>query len=222
MLAIIPDVLSPESLVTINAALKDAPFEPGKATAKGRAIDIKHNLQLSPQAPSAAALHQQIVGALSANPQFQNLVFPGRYMPPLIARYLPGMGYGRHVDSVYMGSPTMRSDISVTLFLNNPDDYEGGELCLETMTGEEAHKLPAGHAIVYDTNLIHRVAEVTRGERLVAVTWVQSLVRDDLMRHILYDFWQVWKSLEQVAPDSEESLLQCKAYHNLLRSVMEA
>jgi PKHD-type hydroxylase len=143
---------------------------------------------------------------------------PRRTATPYYARYMPGMSYGNHVDDPVMGQGELyRSDVSVTIFLNDPRDYTGGELCIQTPFGEQQVKLPAGEAVVYPSSSIHRVAEVTRGERLVAVSWIQSLVREPERRTLLHELNQARETLLRQQPDAPETAQVNQSYVNLVR-----
>ncbi|HFD15072.1 MAG TPA: Fe2+-dependent dioxygenase, partial [Rhodospirillales bacterium] len=144
---------------------------------------------------------------------------PHRVAVPFYARYRPGMAYGEHVDDPVMGPPggRYRSDVSITVFLNAPEEYDGGELVIETTYGPRAVKLPAGHAVLYPSSSRHRVAEVTRGERLVAVTWVQSLVRDPARREVLFELDRARRALIEADPAAEPARRVQAAYANLVR-----
>lgn len=199
--------------------LATADFSDGARTAGWNARPVKHNLQATHDA--AAQLVQQ---ALNRHPLFRTAVFPSRLRAPLFSRYLPGMSYGTHIDNPLMGTTTpLRADLAVTLFLSEPADYEGGELVLDTHSGTQAYKLEAGQALVYPATTLHRVAEVTRGERLAAVLWVQSLVRDAAQREILFDVDTVRRSLWQQAGEvsTPEFELLSKTHANLLRAWAE-
>ncbi len=179
---------------------------------------MKNNLQLKKQAPGAEEIKKSIVKALSQNDEFQRVAIPKVVQKPLISRYRKGMNYGLHVDDALMGGDCkVRTDLSVTLFLNDPSEYDGGELAVETAMGEEQIKLPAGTAVVYASGALHRVAPVSRGERIAAVTWVESHVRDPLQREVLSDLDLIRRRLAEVSPDSRETDLAFKTYANLLR-----
>jgi PKHD-type hydroxylase len=144
-------------------------------------------------------------------------VLPHRFAPPLFARYTPGMEFGTHMDNAVMGAERMRSDVSVTVFLSEPEDYDGGELVMETSGGEVAYKLPAGSAVTYPSTMLHRVAPVTRGTREVAVTWAQSLVRAADRREILFDLERVGRTLFERDGKTPEFDLLNKSTANLRR-----
>ena len=154
----------------------------------------------------------------SKNAEFQEFAVPQVIRNPLISRYKPGMQYGLHVDNALMGTGSkVRSDLSCTVFLNEPEDYEGGELTIRTHWGEQEIKLRAGEAVVYPSSSLHRVNSVTSGERIAAVTWIQSHVRSGEQREVLYDLKQIVKKLAKAAPDDPETDLAFKTYSNLLR-----
>lgn len=186
MILCIADVLTPQDLARLRALFADAPFQDGTRTAGWHARLVKDNQQM---AGTAAAEAQGIVlAALKRNPLFRSAVLPRRIRPPLLARYTGGQTYGDHVDDAIMGEDDpVRSDVSCTVFLRDPDEYEGGELVMDTTGGEQVFKLPAGAAITYPSYTLHRVAPVTGGTREVAVTWIQSMVREADRREILFD-----------------------------------
>ncbi len=213
-------VLEPSQVAQVCQALAAQSFVDGRVTAQGIAQSVKNNLQADRESGQIAELERFVSKALFANELFQSFAFPKRLRSPIFSRYEPGMSYGAHVDSAIMhdqGTP-LRADLAVTLFLNEPDTYEGGELVIELSSGEEEIKLSAGEAIIYPANTIHYVAPVTRGARLAAVTWVQTAVQDERMRAILFD---VQQALEQVERNEDPKLLLSKTYHNLLRITSE-
>lgn len=217
-------VLSADELAALRDALADAPFEDGKLTASGLAARVKHNLQMRREDADASPFDQLIAAALARHPLLQAWALPKRITAPLFSRYDPGMAYGAHVDSPLMGQgQPIRSDLSITVFLNEPAEYDGGELLIETPgSGDGVRvKLPAGDAIIYPTFSLHQVLPVTRGVRLVAVTWVQSLVRDPMMRQVLFDLHAASRSLMEREPDAIETRLVQKAHNNLMRLVIE-
>ena len=196
MIVCIPNVLPPEGLGKLRGLLSRAGFGNGAATAGWHARGVKDNAQADPLDPLAREAGAMAAAALEANEVFRAAALPRRMRPFLFARYVPGQAYGAHVDDPLMGggAPSdprgeapLRGDIAVTLFLSDPADYDGGELVIETTAGEMAVRLGAGEAVAYPAGTLHRVAPVTRGERLVGVTWAQSLVRDPSAREILFD-----------------------------------
>ena len=218
----IPGVLTADELTLIRQIYDSATFNNHQLTAESFAV--KNNLQLDKDEPAIEALNRTVIGALSRNELFQATVRPAQFVPPLHLRYGAGMLYEAHVDAAVFTSElgrTLRADVSITVFLNDPAEYDGGELVLDLPGGPLAVKLPAGDAIVYSTHTVHQVRPVTRGERMVAVTWAQSQVRDPLMRQILFDLHAVSLSLKESAPDSIERRLLMKTERNLLRLVAE-
>jgi PKHD-type hydroxylase len=213
-------ILDPAQVARLLAALAAHPFVDGKATASGIAREVKENRQAErstgPAAQTLAELDQIVITALCAHRGFQGFAFPRRVRPPIFSRYEPGMHYGSHVDAAYFNDQgsLVRADLSVTLFLSDPTSYEGGELLIQQSYGEEAVKLQAGEAVIYSSETVHRVAPVTRGVRIAAVTWVQSAVRDPRIRTLLFDLAASLKKLEQ---GEDPALLLAKSYNNLLR-----
>jgi PKHD-type hydroxylase len=218
MLSCIPDILDWTEIKKIRAAIAEGEFEDGKKTAGYRAKRVKHNLQMDRSSEAAKAVKAIILTGLRRNPTFQRVALPKAIRPPLISRYQEGMNYGLHVDDAMMGgNPKERTDISVTVFLSDPADYDGGETVMNSSFGKQEIKLPAGAAVVYPSSTLHRVAPVTRGERLAAVTWVQSHVRDPAKREILSDLRSMRDKLVKLRPEEEEADLAFKTYSNLLR-----
>ena len=224
MLTIIPNLFTPPEVKRITAQLSGAAFVDGKSTASGRAKEVKENLQLDKKlSPEGLALAREVRDALKGNKAFQRAVRPRHIRPPLFSRYLPGMQYGLHVDRALMGKDSsVRSDVSVTVFLSQPDSYDGGELYIESPFGPQEIKLPAGSAVCYPSSTLHRVNPVTRGERLAAVTWVQSHLRSAEDRELLHDLDLVFQKLKVVCPEAEETDLAQKSLTNLLRKLAES
>jgi len=218
MLLCIPDVLEYTELKTIRRAIDGGEFKDGKLTAGYRAKLVKNNLQLDRDAPGAQEAKSIVLAGLKRNREFQDAALPRTIRPPLISRYREGMNYGWHVDDALMaGDPKVRSDISITVFLSDPGDYEGGQLIIASTFGEQEVKLPAGAAVVYASSALHQVAPVTGGERLAAVTWARSYVRDAVQREMLADMLAVQKKMAASMPDEAETDLAFKTYSNLLR-----
>ncbi|HET6159259.1 MAG TPA: Fe2+-dependent dioxygenase [Dongiaceae bacterium] len=219
MIVCIPDVLNAEEIKKLRAEAALLPFVPGLETAGGRARRVKNNEQISQKADERKALHEIVVTALTRNKEFQRAVVPKRIRPPLISRYREGMAYGKHVDNALMGprSARERSDVSVTVFISDLDEYEGGELVIHSPFGIQEVKLPSGSVVIYPSSSLHEVTEVTRGERLVAVTWVQSYVRDDHQREILSNLAEIKEKMNSLAEDAHETDLAHHTYANLLR-----
>jgi PKHD-type hydroxylase len=219
MILVLPDVLTADELAMIGADLALAAFVDGKLTAGWHAQSVKQNLQLTATNPIGSALQVTIDAALQQHRLFQSAVRPRVVRPALFNRYDAGMFYGYHTDNALMphGSDWLRSDVSMTLFLNSPEAYVGGELIIETSLGEEGFKLAAGSAIVYPSGTLHRVSEVTQGVRLAAVTWIQSWVRDPAQREILFDLDTARQVLFAQSGKTAEFDLISKSLSNLLR-----
>jgi PKHD-type hydroxylase len=218
----IVSVLEREELGLVVAWLAGETFVAGKLTAKGRARAVKHNLQIERTGPEPTDLDRTVLAALRRNELFQAFAFPKRMVSPIFSRYEPGMEYGSHVDAAITGTglDTVRSDLAMTLFLSDPASYDGGELVLEMAVGQQEIKLDAGEAVVYPATLVHRVAAVTRGVRLAAVTWVQSAVPDARLRSILFDLGTACRQADADS-DSDRVLLLTKCYQNLLRYAID-
>ena len=218
MLATIDNVLDLPALKTIRKAMEAGNFDDGQKTAGFRAKRVKHNEQLSPKDESRKEIDTLLLDSLWRNGQFHRVAFPRIINRPLFSRYGTGMNYGLHVDDAFMGGrQKMRSDLSVTVFVSAPDEYDGGELEMASPFGPQEVKLPAGSAVVYPSSTLHRVKPVTEGIRLAAVTWVQSYVADPAKREILYDIDRVRRRLSELDPDSAETDLAFKSHANLLR-----
>ena len=183
MLVRIPGLLDPQRLGAIEALLREGNWEDGRATAGFQSAQVKHNLQLAQGSPAARRAGDIILRALERHPDFISAALPHHVYPPLFNRYEPGMSFGAHVDNAVRqvpGTPhRLRTDISATLFLSAPEDYDGGELIIEDTYGAHAVKLAAGDMVVYPACSLHEVQPVTRGVRVAAFFWVQSMVRDD-------------------------------------------
>jgi PKHD-type hydroxylase len=216
MILCIADILDPPGLAGLRECLAGGVYVDGVLTSGWASRLVKKNEQLG-AGPAAAQAQEQVVSALASNGVFAAAVLPRRFAPPLFARYTPGMEFGTHMDNAVMGAERMRSDVSVTVFLSEPDDYDGGELVMETSGGEVAYKLPAGAAVTYPSTMLHRVAPVTRGTREVAVTWAQSLVRAADQREILFDLDRVSRTLFERDGKSPEFDLLNKSTANLRR-----
>ncbi|TVQ89355.1 MAG: Fe2+-dependent dioxygenase [Chromatiaceae bacterium] len=219
MLLHIPALLNPAQLAKVHEVLAGADFVDGRLSAGRAAARVKHNQELR-QAPERMQLLVRILMAsLGHHETFRFGVLPHRVADPIIARYRPGMAYGDHIDDPIMGSsgPRFRSDCSLTLFLNPPTDYAGGELIIRSAFGEQAVKLDAGDAVIYPSSSLHRVAEVSSGERLVALTWIQSYVRDPAQRELLYELNLAREHLQKEQPGARHTGQVDRAYNNLVR-----
>ncbi|MEO6184875.1 MAG: Fe2+-dependent dioxygenase [Steroidobacteraceae bacterium] len=219
MITCIPDVLTPEELAKIRQEAARMPFVSGAATAGGRAKRVKNNEQVSQEYAPRRILHEIVINALLRNSMFQRVGIPKGVRPPLISRYRPGMSYGRHVDNAMMGPANARerSDCSITVFVSDQDEYDGGVLVIRSPFGNHEVKLPQGSAVIYPASTLHEVTEVTRGERLVCVTWAQSFVRDPQQREILANLAQIKDVMYTRLPDAMESDLVQQTRANLLR-----
>lgn len=215
---ILPDVLTSEEVSVIGPALQEAEFEDGKLTAFGAAREVKKNQQLKRQGREANDLDTVLMAALSQHRLLQSWAQPSRTTLPLINCYGPGMEYGMHVDSAFTpyGEP-LRRDISITLFLSEPESYEGGELVVEAPGGPKQIKLPAGQAFAYTTNALHYVKPVQSGKRLAAVFWLQSLIADDQIRQSLFELTAATSALREQVPEQPAFQMLDKVHQNLTR-----
>jgi PKHD-type hydroxylase len=215
-------VIAPDDLAAVRGALAMADFVDGKLTAGGAAGRVKQNLQLQRAGGTPMPLDRLVIAALSGHAVMQAYALPKVFAAPIYSKYTSGMHYGVHIDAAFLtGDRPIRTDLSITLFLSDPESYDGGELVVDSEAGPKSFKLPAGDAVVYPTFALHEVKAVTRGERFAAVTWCQSLVRDPQMRRVLFDLAAVVEALESSAPDSPATTLANKALSNLQRLVIE-
>ncbi|NOX09255.1 MAG: Fe2+-dependent dioxygenase [Gammaproteobacteria bacterium] len=219
MLTTISQLLNTEQLDQARSILNKAHFINGKMSAGMKAEQVKNNEELAAGDPAINSLNQIIMNTLVKHPVYLNAALPHRIASPFYARYTQGMHYGFHVDDPVMGpvGQRYRTDVSITVFINNPEDYDGGEIEIRTSFGQRKIKLAAGDAVIYPSSSLHQVTEVTRGERLVAVTWVQSMIRDPAQREILYELGIVREKMLREDPDSEETARIDISYVNLLR-----
>jgi PKHD-type hydroxylase len=219
MLLHVPAVLTRDQLEGARALLKGAAFVDGRLSAGLVAARVKHNEELDRGAREIETLDSLVMSSLVRHPVYRAGALPLKVATPFYARYTPGMTYGDHVDDPVMGAEggRYRTDVSITVFLNEPQDYDGGELVIRTSFGETAVKLSAGDAVMYPSSSLHRVNPVTRGERLVAVTWVQSLVRDPAKRELLFELNQVRERLLSTEPEADDTVRINRVYVNLVR-----
>lgn len=221
MLLHIADVLSPDQAEEYHSSLAAAEWIDGRATAGYQSARTKHNLQLPEEHPLALELREKIVDALGNNLLFMGAALPLRVFPPLFNRYDGGQSFGTHVDNAVRqisGTPQrIRTDLSATLFLTPPEDYDGGELVIEDTYGTNAVKLPAGHLVLYPSTSLHQVRPVTRGARISSFFWIQSMVRDDDRRTLLFDLDMAIQRLATEAPDHPSAVQLTGVYHNLIR-----
>ena len=210
------DVLDPASCAAARAQFPGLPARDGRATAGWAARGAKHNQQLDPADAGVRELRDRLAAAVAAHPVLRRFARPVRLGEPLLSRYGVGDAYGPHVDDALMGDPPLRTDLAWTLFLSEPDSYDGGELVVESLEGETPVKLPAGALVVYDCGALHRVAPVTRGERLACVGWIQSRVRDGRQRELLFTLDQARRPLHAREGDSSAEFLQLSQVHSQL------
>lgn len=216
MIICIADVLDKAGLEALRSTISGGVFVDGVLNSGWASRLVKNNEQLG-AGPALEAAQQNVIGALKNNAVFTAAVMPRHFAPPLFARYVPGMEFGSHMDNPLMGPDHMRADVSVTIFLADPESYDGGELVMETTGGEAAYKLPAGSAVTYPTTMLHRVEPVTRGTREVAVTWAQSLFRRPDHREILFDLERTARAIFERDGKSAEYDLINKSTSNLRR-----
>jgi PKHD-type hydroxylase len=221
MITHIARLLDASQLGAIQALLRDARWEDGRATAGFQSARAKHNLQLPQDSAAARQAGEIIVRALERNPQFVSAALPHHVYPPLFNRYEPGMAFGAHVDNAVRQIPgghhRLRTDLAATVFLSPPEDYDGGELVIEDTFGTHAVKLAAGDMVVYPASSLHRVQPVMRGARVAGFFWVQSMARDDGARALLYEMDTAIRELTGSGADAAALLKLTACYHNLLR-----
>lgn len=221
MLLTIPDILTADQVREAQELLNQAEWIDGRVTAGYQSARAKDNLQIPEGHPAAQKVGQMIVDALGRNPLFLSAALPLRVFPPLFNRYQGGQSFGTHVDNAVRqvtGTPhRIRTDLSATLFLTNPEDYIGGELCIEDTYGVNSVKLPAGHMVLYPATSLHHVKPVTLGIRTCSFFWIQSMVRDDGQRTLLFDLDTGIQRLSQDHPDHPSAVQLTGVYHNILR-----
>lgn len=221
MMLHIPGVLEQAEVLEFRRQLAQLEWADGRGTVGAQGALVKHNLQLDPANPVALTLGARILQRLATNAQFFSAALPLRILPPLFNRYTGGGNYGPHVDGAVMrhagSNVPLRSDISCTLFLVEPVEYDGGELIVKDSYGEHEAKLPAGDLLVYPSTSLHEVMPVTRGARTCAFFWIQSMVRDDARRSALYDLDQTIQSLRARLGENPDCVALTAHYHNLLR-----
>jgi len=221
----IPDVLSAEQVAAARRLLDAADWVDGRVTAGHQSAKVKDNVQLPEDHPVARELGDTILTALQGNALFVSAALPLRVFPPLFNKYSGGQAFGNHVDNSIRqipGTPLrIRTDLSATLFLAEPEDYDGGDLIVEDTYGVHTIKLPAGHMVLYPASSLHRVAPVTRGARVASFFWVQSMVRDDGDRTLLFDLDTAIQRLAVDMPSHAAVVQLTAVYHNLLRRWVE-
>lgn len=227
MLLHIPNVLNTAQIAYIRDKLSAAEWADGSLTAGAQAVKVKQNYQLPTTAPEAKELGEMVEAALRANPLFVSAALPKTIITPRFNAYSDNGHYGNHVDSAIHSDPIknlhgLRTDVSTTIFLSSPNEYEGGELIIEDTYGEHEAKLEAGDAIVYPSTSLHRVEPVLKGVRIASFLWTQSLVKDIEKRRILFEFDMNIIKLRNKIGDTEEVVSMTALYHNLLRQWVEA
>jgi PKHD-type hydroxylase len=221
VLLAVPDVLTADELRRARRTLESADWVDGRVTAGHQSARAKDNRQLPEDSQAARDLGELVVAALQRSPLFVSAALPLRVFPPLFNRYEGGQSFGTHVDNAIRqvtGTPhRIRTDLSATLFLSAPDEYDGGELTVEDTYGVHAVKLPAGHLVLYPASSLHHVRPVTRGTRLASFFWIQSMVRDDGERTLLFDLDSAIQRLAAESPDHPATVQLTGVYHNLMR-----
>lgn len=225
MLINIPNVLTPEQVAEARKILDAAEWVDGKVTAGHQSAQAKNNMQIPENSPVAKQLGDMILAALGKNPLFLSAALPLKVFPPLFNRYSGGQSFGTHVDNAIRqitGTPLrIRTDLSATLFFANPDEYDGGELCVEDTYGVKAVKLPAGSMVLYPATSLHHVKPVTRGARVSSFFWIQSMIRDDGQRTLLFDLDTGIQRISRDHPGHPSAVQLTGVYHNLLRQWAE-
>lgn len=223
MLIHIPDVLTGDELRLCRTVLENSRWVDGRATAGDLAAQSKNNLQIPVDSAEARELGELVLNALGRNETYHSAALPLRVLPPMFNRYDAGMTFGTHVDNAIRtvpgtGGMRMRADVSSTLFLTDPADYDGGELLVQDSYGTHSVKLPAGHMVVYPASSLHRVMPITRGSRWASFFWAQSMVKDDALRTTLYELDRsIIDVRRQLGDDNQAVLGLVNHYHNLLR-----
>jgi PKHD-type hydroxylase len=221
MLLPIPDVLTTAQVRHARALLDSADWVDGRVTAGPQSARVKDNLQLPEDHPAARQIGDLILAGLQRHPLFMSAALPLRVFPPFFNRYEGGQSFGSHVDNAIRQVPgvqmRIRTDLSATLFLAEPDEYDGGELLIEDTYGVHQVKLPAGHMILYPSTSLHRVGPVTRGARIAAFFWIQSMVKDDGERTLLFDLDAAIQRVSAELPAHPAAVQLTSVYHNLLR-----
>lgn len=225
MMLHIPNVLTPEQVARCKDVMTRAGWVDGNVTAGHQSAKVKFNLQLPEESAEGRELGDMVRGALSRNPMFMSAVLPLQIFPPMFNRYDAGMTFGSHIDNAirtHASQPVrIRTDVSTTLFISSPEDYDGGDLVVEDTYGSHTVKLPAGDAIIYPATSLHRVTPITRGSRIASFFWTQSMIRDVSHRAMLFDLDMSIIRLTQDVPDHPSLDSLTGLYHNLLRQWAE-
>ena len=220
MLVAIPDVLTPAQVAEARRLLDAADWIDGRATAGHQGAHVKRNRQLPPDSPAGREIGNRILAALGQNPLFMSAALPLHVLAPTFNRYEGGEAFGDHVDGAMRFLPNgqrMRTDLSCTLFLTDPETYDGGELIIDDVYGPRSVRLPAGHMILYPATSVHRVTPVTRGVRLASFFWLQSMIRDATQRALLFEMDTAIQRLGADKPNDPPVVSLTGVYHNLLR-----
>jgi PKHD-type hydroxylase len=222
MLVCVPDILSKAEVADFRRIMDAADWEDGRSTAGAQSALVKRNEQLPPNGEVGRALGQRVLSALAGDPMFISAAIPLHIFPPLFNRYGEGHSFGIHVDNAIRGDHLtglrIRTDLSVTLFLSEPDEYDGGELIAEDYYGSHEVKLPAGHLVLYPASSLHMVTPITRGVRVASFFWLQSMIRDAQARSMIYDLDNAIQALvERLGRDDPEIVKLTGIYHNLIR-----
>ncbi len=226
MLITVPQLFSKDEVRLIRAKLDAADWQDGKLTAGAQSAEVKQNRQLNPTSDTARELGQLILQRLGQNPLFLSAAIPNKILPPMFNRYESGETFGVHVDNAVRVNPftqeRLRTDLSMTIFFSEPDEYDGGELIIEDHYGAQTVKLPAGDMVLYPSTSLHQVTPVTRGARVSSFFWLQSMVRSNEQRSILFDLDQNIQSMaERLGADDEGVVGITGVYHNLIRQWSE-
>jgi PKHD-type hydroxylase len=222
MLICVPDVLSKAEVAEFRGVMDDAAWEDGRSTAGSQSAEVKKNEQLSPNCGTSRKLGERVIKALTANPLFVSAAIPRHIFPPLFNRYGIGQHFGVHVDNAVRGDHLtgmrIRTDLSVTLFLSEPEEYDGGELVVEDYYGFHEVKLPAGHLVLYPATSLHTVTPITRGARVASFFWLQSMVRDTHARSMIFDLDNAIQDLVARLGRNDSQVVKLTGlYHNLIR-----
>jgi PKHD-type hydroxylase len=222
MLVCVPEVLSKAEVAGFREVMDAAAWEDGRSTAGAQSAMVKNNAQLPPNGELARKLGERVIKALTANPLFISAAIPRHIFPPLFNRYGAGQHFGVHVDNAVRGDPLtgmrIRTDLSVTLFLSEPDEYDGGELIVEDYYGSQEIKLPAGHLVLYPATSLHTVTPITRGLRVASFFWLQSMIRDSHARSMIFDLDTAIQGLVGRLGRNDPQIVRLSGlYHNLIR-----
>ncbi len=222
MLNCIPNILSAEDVADFRSIMERAVWEDGRSTAGSQSALVKKNEQLVTDSNVARQLGERVIGALLTNPAFIAAAIPLHIFPPLFNRYNVGQFFGEHVDNSIRGDKQtgmrIRTDLSVTLFLSEPDEYDGGELIIDDYNGGQEVKLPAGHMVLYPATSLHTVTPITRGSRISCFFWIQSMIRDAHARSMIFDLDNTIQDLvDRLGRDADEVRRLTNLYHNLIR-----